>query len=69
MAIVLCIAVFAYLAICALGCSRIAVAKNRGADEWFVCGEIFGLIAVVAIVLLPPLPSHPRGAASAGTHE
>lgn len=69
MEIVLCVAIIAYLAICALGCSRIAAAKNRGADEWFVCGEIFGLIAVVAIVLLPRLPSRPRGAPSAGTRE
>jgi len=33
--------------------------KNRGADEWFVCGEMLGLIAVVAVWLLPHLPDQP----------
>ena len=26
------------------------------ADEWFVCGELLGLIALIAVLLLPRLP-------------
>ena len=44
-------AIFIYM----YACSRIAARKHRGADEWFVCGEILGVIAVIAILLLPPL--------------
>ena len=48
-------AIFVYMYIRAMACSRIAARKHRGADEWFVCGEILGVIAVMAILLLPPL--------------
>ncbi len=56
MEIVVSAVIFAYMGICAYACSRIALRKNRGADEWFVCGEIFGVIAVIAVLLLPRLP-------------
>ena len=59
MEILICGAIFAYMGVCATACSRIAAERNRGADEWFVCGELFGLIAVIAVLLLPRLP--PRG--------
>ena len=49
------VVILAYMAICAFAASHIAVRKNRGRDEWFVCGEIFGLIAVITVLLLPPL--------------
>ena len=48
-------AIFIYMYTCAMACSRIAARKHRGADEWFVCGQILGVIAVIAILLLPPL--------------
>ena len=48
-------AIFVYMYVCAMACSRVATRKHRGADEWFVCGEILGLIAVIALLLLPPL--------------
>ncbi len=60
MEIVLCVAVLLYIGVCAFLCSRIAARKNRGADEWFVCGEILGLVAVLAVLLLPRLPGRPR---------
>lgn len=56
MEVVLCSAIFASMAICANLCSRIAGRKQRGSDEWFVCGELFGPVAVLAILLLPRLP-------------
>ena len=56
MEVILCGVIFLYMGFCSFLCSRIAAGKNRGADEWFVCGEIFGLIAVIAVWLLPRLP-------------
>ena len=50
-------AIFLYMAVSALACARVAARKNRGADEWFVCGELFGLIALAAVLLLPALRS------------
>ena len=47
--------IFVYMCVSSVACSRIAGRKGRGADEWFVCGEILGLIAVIAVLLLPPL--------------
>ena len=48
-------AIFVYMYVCAMACSRIAARKGRGADEWFVCGELLGLFAVVTVLVLPSL--------------
>lgn len=60
MAIVVCGLVLLHISISALVCSRIAARKNRGTDEWFMCGELLGLIAVLAVLLLPRLPDRER---------
>lgn len=52
----------AYASFCGWTASRLARSKNRGTDEWFVCGVIFGLFAVVALRLLPPLEPRSDGA-------
>lgn len=51
--------VLLYISVSAVVCSRIAARKHRGTDEWFVCGELLGLIAVFAVLLLPRLPKRP----------
>ena len=48
-------AIFIYMYACAMACSRIAAHKGRGADEWFVCGELLGVFAVVTLLVLPSL--------------
>lgn len=48
-------AIFVYMYVCAMACSRIAARKHRGADEWFVCGELLGVFAVVTVLVLPAL--------------
>ena len=48
-------AIFVYMYVCATACSRIAGRKGRGADEWFVCGELLGVFAVVMLLVLPSL--------------
>lgn len=60
MEVVIGAAIFASMAICANVCSRIAERKRRGAEEWFVCGVIFGPVAIVAVLLLPQLPERPQ---------
>ena len=59
MALIVCGLVLLYISISAVVCSRIAARKNRGTDEWFMCGELLGLIAVLAVLLLPRLPNRP----------
>ena len=60
MGLILYAAIMIYGGICAFVCSRTAYGKNRGADEWFVCGEILGVIAVAAILLLPRCDLQPE---------
>lgn len=57
---IVCGLVLLYISISAVVCSRIAARKNRGTDEWFMCGELLGLIAVLAVLLLPRLPKRPH---------
>ena len=52
-------AIFVYMSVSAVACSRIAARKGRGADEWFVCGELLGVFAVVTLLVLPSL-THTR---------
>lgn len=53
-------AIFVYMYVSAVACSRIAAGKGRGADEWFVCGQLLGVVAVITVLLLPPLKEAPR---------
>lgn len=48
-------AIFIYMYACAMACSRIAAHKGRGADEWFVCGELLGVFAVITVLALRSL--------------
>ncbi len=42
--------------ICAFACSGIAKNKNRNAGGWAVGGFLFGIFALVLLLILPPLP-------------
>ena len=33
-----------------------AAAKNRSSGWWFLHGLLFGLIALIAVAIMPPLP-------------
>lgn len=55
MEFLICIVVLANMVAGAVACSRIAASKNRGSDEWFVVGEIFGVFAVPVVWLMRPL--------------
>ncbi len=57
MEIVIAALLLAYMAVSALVCQGIAKHKNRGTDEWFVCGVIFGIFAIVVVGLLWALPA------------
>ncbi len=37
-------------------CAYTADAKNRSLGAWFACGLVFGLVALLALLLLEPLP-------------
>lgn len=60
MEVVLFAVILAYLSGCAYACRRVAEAKARGPEEWFVCGLIFGLVAFLVIIVLPPLRTDRR---------
>ncbi len=38
------------------GCYKLAVDKNRSVDGWLLLGVFFGVIALVVIAILKPLP-------------
>ena len=38
-------------------CALIAGPKNRSVLSWFVGGCLFGVFAIIAAALVPPLPS------------
>ena len=57
-------AILAYMYTCAMVSSRIAARKGRGTDEWFACGLILGVIAVMAILPLPELVDMSRRSSS-----
>lgn len=40
-------------ALCVFACYKIAENKNREADVWAVLGILFGVFALIAILLLP----------------
>jgi hypothetical protein len=42
--------------ICAFACSSIAKSKNRNASGWAVGGFLFGIFALVLLLILPSLP-------------
>ena len=67
MEVLLTVAIFAYMYVCATACSRIASRKHRGTEEWFVCGEILGLFAVIAVLFLPPLKDTRRYPPASGS--
>lgn len=51
-------AIFLSMGVSAVVHSRLAAQNGRGADAWFVSGELLGGVAVAALRLLPPSTAH-----------
>jgi uncharacterized membrane protein HdeD (DUF308 family) len=44
-----------YLLLSGLGASFIAKSKNRSTNHWYTLGIIFGILAVIAVLIVPKL--------------
>ena len=46
---------YIFLILCVFTCYKVAEDKNRNASVWAVLGILFGILALIAILLLPKI--------------